>query len=275
MIERPQPPDSWRIAAFFIFILCLMTFYALSESLTLLHNAPLNGGDWLGAAVCHRIAERSFLINGRQFPLCARCTGMYLGVALVVAVLFLAGRLRRTLLPPPPILVALFGLIVLMGVDGLNSFSHFVPQFPHVYEPRNWLRLLTGVGAGLAMGLFVMPMLAQTLWRNADATPVVASWGELVFVGVVGVTAVLLLLSNQPTISYVMALISTAGLLLIVTSLNAILWITLLRRDRRVREWREATLPLTISLMLAIGELSALAVVRYAIFGTISGVPGL
>jgi uncharacterized membrane protein len=28
---------------------------------------------------CHRIPSRSFFYKGRQFPLCARCTGIYLG----------------------------------------------------------------------------------------------------------------------------------------------------------------------------------------------------
>ena len=28
---------------------------------------------------CHRKPERSFFFRGKQFPVCARCTGMYLG----------------------------------------------------------------------------------------------------------------------------------------------------------------------------------------------------
>ncbi|MGD0751755.1 MAG: DUF2085 domain-containing protein, partial [Anaerolineales bacterium] len=35
--------------------------------------------DAIAYAVCHRIAERSFHIGSVQLPLCARCTGMYLG----------------------------------------------------------------------------------------------------------------------------------------------------------------------------------------------------
>lgn len=32
-----------------------------------------------GAVVCHQIPERSFFIDGRQLPVCARCTALYLG----------------------------------------------------------------------------------------------------------------------------------------------------------------------------------------------------
>ncbi|MCD6475499.1 MAG: DUF2085 domain-containing protein, partial [Anaerolineaceae bacterium] len=31
-------------------------------------------------AVCHQAPSHSFFIGNRQMPLCARCTGMYLGV---------------------------------------------------------------------------------------------------------------------------------------------------------------------------------------------------
>ena len=42
----------------------------------------LGKADALGYAVCHRIDARSFHIGTRQLPLCARCSGMYLGALL-------------------------------------------------------------------------------------------------------------------------------------------------------------------------------------------------
>src|SRR5450759_1456011 len=45
-------------------------------------NTPpglLGKADAIGYAVCHRISERSFHIGSIQLPLCARCSGMYLG----------------------------------------------------------------------------------------------------------------------------------------------------------------------------------------------------
>jgi uncharacterized membrane protein len=33
----------------------------------------------LGSVVCHQIPERSFYFSGAQFPVCARCTGLYVG----------------------------------------------------------------------------------------------------------------------------------------------------------------------------------------------------
>lgn len=39
----------------------------------------------LGSVVCHQLPERSFHLVGAQLPVCARCTGLYLGAAIGVA----------------------------------------------------------------------------------------------------------------------------------------------------------------------------------------------
>ena len=40
----------------------------------------------VGSVVCHQLPERSFFLDGRQLPVCARCTGLYLsGAAGLVA----------------------------------------------------------------------------------------------------------------------------------------------------------------------------------------------
>ncbi len=67
-----------------------------------------------------------------------------------------------------------------MGIDGLNSYSHFFPNAPHLYQPQNWLRLLTGMGTGVAMGLILLPALAQSLWRSPQFLPIIGTIRELV-----------------------------------------------------------------------------------------------
>ncbi len=258
-----------------LLVVVAMGVYTLTDAPSAAHSHLLNGADWMGAALCHRITERSFMINGRQFPLCARCTGMYLGVFLVLLTLLLAGRARWSELPRWPILLTLLAFIGIMGIDGVNSYTHFFPDFPHVYEPRNWLRLVTGMGAGLAMGLFLFPVLAQTLWAESEWRPAIGSFRELAGLLLVAGTAVLLVLSNQPTVLYVLALASVAGQLLILTGINAILLLVLLRRDGRARQWRDTAVPLTICLILAIGQLSVITYIRLQSFGTITGFPGL
>jgi uncharacterized membrane protein len=55
-------------------------------------------GDWhglvygLASTVCHQRPERSFFLNGRQFPVCGRCAGLYLSGALAAVVAWFGGR---------------------------------------------------------------------------------------------------------------------------------------------------------------------------------------
>ncbi len=272
--QRPRS-RRWLLLAIGLGILSVMAFYTVIDTAHLSHSHTLEGADWVGYAVCHRITERSFMIGGRQFPLCARCTGMYLGVALTFLVTFLSGRLRWSELPPLPVLLVLVGFIGVMGIDGINSYSHFFPNAPHLYEPRNWLRLLTGMGTGLTMGVFILPALAQTLWQRPVWQAPIGNFRELTGLIGVALTAVLLLLSNQSTILYVLALVSTAGLLFIITAINTVFLLILLRRDGRAESWRETAVPLLISFILALIEISAVSIVRFNLTGTMTGFPGL
>ncbi len=265
----------WYLFTLVLGAVGVMGFYAITDGSYLQHDHVLTGADWAGYGVCHRISERSFTINGRQFPLCARCTGMYLGVALTFSLFWLSGRSRRSDLPPRGILLIFLGLIGLMGIDGLNSYSHFFPNAPHLYEPRNWLRLLTGMGTGLAMGVIIFPALVQTLWREQEYEPSVANWRELLGIIVVGGTAVLLILSNQPHILYVLAIMSAIGLIAIITALNSIIVLTITRREAQAQNWQQASLPLFIGLTLTILELSAIGLLRFNLTGTLTGIPGL
>ena len=36
----------------------------------------------IGHYICHQRPERSFFVGGQQLPVCARCTGLYIGAAL-------------------------------------------------------------------------------------------------------------------------------------------------------------------------------------------------
>ena len=87
---------------------------------------------------CHQMPERSFFYKGRQFPVCARCTGVSIGqTTAIILALF-----KRFLSFPS----ALF-LLLIMGFDwGIQAI--------HMKESTNSRRLITGFCGGL--GLFSM-----------------------------------------------------------------------------------------------------------------------
>lgn len=270
-------PASRRLVPLLVvaMILLLMGFYTVTDGSRLADDRVLNGADYVGYSVCHRITDRSFAIAGRQLPLCARCTGMYLGVTFTFATLALAGRRRWAYLPPLKVVLLLLGFIALLAVDGINSYSHFFANWPHAYEPRNWLRLLTGMGAGLAMGIILFPALSQTLWRDQQPRPAIGTLRELLGMMLIGLLVVALVLLEQPTILYVLGLLSALGVLIVLTAINATVLLILTRRDARATNLRQAVAPLAIGLVLAIIQVALISFVRYSATGTMTGFPGL
>ena len=89
--------------------------------------------DAIGYAVCHRIEARSFHLGDRALPLCARCSGMYLGALL--GILYQLPLRPRAGLPTRKVSFVLLVFLVAFAVDGINSYVHFFPQFPSLYNP--------------------------------------------------------------------------------------------------------------------------------------------
>ena len=121
----------------------------------------------------------------------------------------------------------------------------------------------------------LLPALAQSLWRRPQYQPIIESGRELVALLILAFVAVLLLLSNQSTLLYVLAIMSVAGLLFIVTALNTVILLVLFRRDGRATTWRQTLLPLSLGLLIALVELSVISLLRFNLTGTMTGFPGL
>ncbi len=255
--------------------LLIIGWYTISDPARLAASTSLTVSDHISATFCHRLTSHSFTIAGRQFPLCARCSGMYIGFMLVFLVLVLAGRERWAAFPRWPQMAALIGLVALMGIDGLNSLIASLPSGTPLYAPTNTLRLFTGLGTGLAMGSFLLPAVAQVLWRDALWRPILTSWRELfALIGVAGLIG-LLLLGNFPPLSYVLALTSVVGVTLILAGINTIFVLVFTRRDGRAERWAQVALPLLLWLMLALSQIALGTTLRLTVLGTITGMPGL
>ena len=76
--------------------------------------------DAIAYAVCHRIAERSFHVGSVQLPLCARCTGMYLGAVTGLVFQSIRGW-KHSKAPRWSIIAVLLVFVVAFGIDGANS----------------------------------------------------------------------------------------------------------------------------------------------------------
>ena len=141
--------------------------------------------DAIGYAVCHRIDARSFHIDDRQLPLCARCTGeFYAAGAGLIFQLFVSGK--RSKLPSRGIIAVFVLFFLAFGIDGSNSYLYLLKQtsqgaldhIPNLYTPNNVLRLFTGSGMGIVLAGVLYPVVNQTLWRELDNRPAL-EWKSL------------------------------------------------------------------------------------------------
>lgn len=101
-----------------------------------------------GAAMgCHQMPERSFFYKGYQFPLCARCTGLFIGYLVGIIICFIY----------PFSQVISVVLCIPMAIDGST-------QYLKLRVSTQCLRLLTGILGGIGIMMIEVKGL-KMIWR--------------------------------------------------------------------------------------------------------------
>jgi uncharacterized membrane protein len=207
-------------------------------------HAVLDGCDLVGLAICHQIPERSFEIAGRPLPLCARCTGTFLGALLGFSMIVARRRTRCRDIPPIPVSAVLVLSFVAWGVDGLNSyFTLLGGSLPHLYHPHNTLRLITGMGLGVALSSLVYPVLSMTLWIKTKDQRSIENFRELGVVWLIAGLIIVVILSGWGPALYLASVLSTLGVLAMLLLVNTLIAIVVLRRENRATRWSDLWLP--------------------------------
>jgi len=254
-VEKPPRPRLTAVAV-------VVALFILALAVEMPPASVLGKADIVGYAICHRIPERSFFLAGRQLPLCARCTGTFLGALVGLGGLLLLGRRKASRLPPAGILGLMILFIGLWGFDGLNSYMTFFPGAPHLYEPRNSLRMTTGMLNGLALMTLVWPIFNFTLWREPKEQAVLDSaWQLLAILPVAGLLVFLVNLGIGALL-YPLAILSGAGVLLMLTMINTMIAAVILGREGFARSWPQALVPLTVGAGLALLQMAAMILLR-------------
>lgn len=278
VVQAPSPLKRIRAASrYFVAAAALLVFIGW-----FLNTPPgLSGkADAIGYAVCHRISERSFHIGTLQLPLCARCSGMYLGAMVGLAYLAICGG-KRIQMPHWTVFIPLGLFVAAFGVDGVNSYLYLIKQvypgalaqIPNLYIPNNTLRLLTGSGMGLGIAAFLFPAFNSTVWADADehrALPNLRSFGLLT-----GIMLILdlLVLTENPVALYPLALISTLGVLVLLTMVYSMLWVMVMGQENKFSRLRELWLPLVAGLTIAMIQIAAIDMLRLGLTGTWGAFP--
>jgi len=229
----------------------------------------LGKADAIGYAICHRIASRSFFIGDRQMPLCARCTGMYLGA--MVGLLYQMRLGRRGGMPPTKIAIVLGVFFVAFGIDGVNSYLHFFPNAPTLYEPQNWLRLVTGTGLGIGMACVLLPVFNQTVWKDWSGERLLSSWRHFGAILALAALVDLAVLTENPLLDYPLALLGPITVVVLLAMIYTIVWLMLAKRENSFLGVKELSWAFWGGVTTAMLQIAIMDIARFMLTGTWKG----
>ncbi len=251
-------------------ILTLLIAGGLAETATIADNVLLDSADFVAYSVCHRLPSHSFQIFGRSMPLCARCSGIYLGIIMTLLVIVLGGRVRYAQYPPRRILLVLLLMVGAMAADGINSFAWDF-GIPTPYTPHNTLRLITGFAAGISIAVVTAATFAQTVWKTAVWKPVLGTFRELAILWVLAIFLILLILSNFITVLYVLSIVSAVGVVIILMILYTTLLFIFTRQEFTITKSWQLIPAIMVGFGLATAQIVAIAMLRYNLTGVWHG----
>jgi hypothetical protein len=157
------------------------------------------------------------------------------------------------------------------ALDGFNSFVHLIPGITGIYEPSHNLRLITGLGMGTAMAAIVAPIFHQTIWKQYTPQQVFnhpRPYLELLLViTLIGISA----WTENPLFLYPYALISAAGVMVVLTMVYTMVWVMVFRQENKYQTLRDLIIPLSAGFLTALFQIGLIDYLRYQLTGTWGG----
>jgi len=222
---------------------------------------------FLLSGVCHQHPGHSLVVGGQSLPLCARCTGTFLGVPAGLLALWATGEGRRSGLPRGRVWWGLAFAVVAWALDGVNSFAAEVTGHAWLYAPSNAVRLATGTALGLVLAALLYPTIHYTLGCEARDEPVLSEPRHLLalpLAGCVLLAALYVVPGVSPGLAAGVLFAATASVLALV---NGMVIVLLLHKEGTAIDWLGAAPYAIAGLAAALAEMGALALVRRVIVG--------
>jgi uncharacterized membrane protein len=254
-----QSAHSWVIVGLGSVYLLILAFLVLFPGPSLLDRLR-----WLDSGICAQLPTHSFYPGNERLPLCARNTGIYLGFIITLLTLCATGYGRAQRLPQWPIIIFLLAAILAMAIDGFNSFLLDL-GLAHLYQPHNLLRLATGLVTGLALAILALPPLNYLFWRGYNEKRSVSSWSALLLLVPGLVLCFFAVASQNAFVLYPIALLSTIGLLVVISTVNLIVILALSKREQLYEYYSQLVPFFGLALLLGIGEMLILAQLKYSL----------
>jgi uncharacterized membrane protein len=243
----------------------LAVLVAFATIVALLPKEMLRPLDLVGYAVCHRIAARSFFVAQTQLPVCARDTGMFSGALLGLIGFSIVLRSPAARFPARPYAFLFAAFFLAWAFDGLNSYWLLATGRTLIYQPQNWLRLTTGALMGIALSAYVVALFNQAVWRRPDDMPSVARWRDVAWLTLIAGGVIAAVLWRPDFLYGPLALLSSLGVLVLLTIVNGLLALIVLKRHGTIERWSQLVTPAVAGFALTLLEIALIDALRAAL----------
>lgn len=223
----------------------------------------------VGFAVCHQIPSHTLTIGDTYLPLCARCTGMYLGA--LVALLFLAKADNPSGKPTLAKTILLTSSMLVFVVDGVNSMLASFFDISPLYEPSNFVRLVTGLMMGIVLANLLLPLWNQTLWKKTNSSPVLNSWKQFALLVLCEVIVGALVWLDIPLLYYPVTILSIGTIFLILGMVYSLLWSIILNKENTLERFKDGWTFYLLGIICALVQIGLMDLLRVSLVGSWSG----
>jgi uncharacterized membrane protein len=247
--RTPPSPTARLLVSALLTVVAFFVIYSPWPIIAKLHA--------VGAACCAQIPSHTITFQGRAMPIDSRNSGIYLGVLLVITILWLTGRQRAALYVPAGVRNILMLCVLAMIFDGFNSVaeSHHLHTY---YLDTNTIRAVTGTFAGMALTILVVPIYNRLVWRDPLPVAVADDYVELSGFIIVAVLVILSLQAAPAALYYPLSILSMIGFLVTMTMVNSCVLLVSLRREHSVASNSDLFIPALAGLVLTFLEILAI-----------------
>jgi uncharacterized membrane protein len=214
---------------------------------------------FLGSTVCHQLPERSYIFDGFQMPLCARCIGIHFGFVLSTLFFLTGSRRFASGLPGVKQMIVLGAIMSFFLIDAGLSYSG-------ISTSDNLRRTLSGLSLGVPFPFVLYPLLSAILFPARNPRVVLLNPVDWVWpAGLYGLGAALILSATHlAPIFYLVSVIGVIGVFVFFTVLFSVI-LSLLMENKPFSPSRKVA----SAALLAVVVLMILAAAHEAFFPNI------
>ena len=269
MNDRPTESPSTRS----LLVITLLVAFCLAVFITWFLLTPPGLAGKLQAvaySVCHENPNHSLKIGSWLLPLCARCTGMFLGCLVGLASLRLLTKSAGY--PSKKIIWALGALVLFFAVDGVNSALLSFFDGSSLYPPTNLLRLVSGLGMGLVLAVVLLSLWRQTIAQTPDLKLGLSSWKLLMIVVLAQGALAGLILFAPAWMYYPLAILSALSVPFLLTMVYTLLWILMRKKENSLRNLQQRFTYILLGCLTAFIQIGVFDLLRFMLTGSWAGI---